>query len=231
MARLHQVRGTSFSGGRLGRRVARLAAVAAIAVTFAACDTTPLLLRGTVTTEAGSRAGGVPVVVYADDAETVVAQTTTDMFGGFQFRRSSLPDGTYRIRQDPGESNALGRVKFVMPNDMAIYLHDTPSRGLFRRARRAFSHGCIRVESPETLAGRLLGDTGRWSDDTIRQAIDSGKRTIAGLRQPVPVVIFYVTTTVDADGSVRFYPDVYGYDQDALASLRSARQLALRKSD
>ena len=144
---------------------------------------------------------------------------------------AGLEDGTYRIRQDPGESNALGRVKFVMPNDMAIYLHDTPSRGLFRRARRAFSHGCIRVESPETLAGRLLGDTGRWSDDTIRQAIDSGKRTIAGLRQPVPVVIFYVTTTVDADGSVRFYPDVYGYDQDALASLRSARQLALRKSD
>jgi murein L,D-transpeptidase YcbB/YkuD len=142
-----------------------------------------------------------------------------------------LADGTYRIRQDPGESNALGRIKFVMPNDMAIYLHDTPSRGLFRRAHRAFSHGCIRVESPETLALRLLGDTGKWSADTIREAIDSGRRTVAGLRKPVPVVIFYVTTTVDADGSVRFYPDVYGYDRDALASLRSMRQLAARASN
>lgn len=141
-----------------------------------------------------------------------------------------LANGIYRIRQDPGDANALGRIKFVMPNDMAIYLHDTPSRGLFRRAQRAFSHGCIRVESPETLAERLLASTGKWSAESIRQAIDSGKRTVAGLRKSVPVVIFYVTTTVDTDGSVRFYPDVYGYDRDALASLRSARQVALRKA-
>ncbi len=143
---------------------------------------------------------------------------------------AGLEDGTYRIRQAPGETNALGRVKFVMPNDMAIYLHDTPSRGLFGRARRAFSHGCIRVEAPETLAQRLLDNTGKWSGDAIRKAIDSGERTIAGLRQPIPVVIFYVTTMVESDGSVRFYPDVYGYDRDALASLRSVRQLAAREA-
>ena len=144
---------------------------------------------------------------------------------------AGLADGTFRIRQEPGTSNALGRVKFVLPNDMAIYLHDTPSRGLFSRAQRAFSHGCIRVESPETLAQRLLADTGKWPEASIRQAIDSGQRTIAGLRQPVPVVIFYVTAMVESDGSVRFYPDVYGYDRDAWAKLRSVRQVAARSSN
>ncbi len=141
-----------------------------------------------------------------------------------------LADGTYRIRQQPGDSNALGKVKFVLPNRMAIYLHDTPSRGLFSRSRRAFSHGCIRVESPETLAERLLANTGKWPRESIAQAIDSGKRTIAGLRQPIPVVIFYVTSMVEPDGSIRFYPDIYGYDRDALASLRSARELAARQA-
>ncbi|MFA7505822.1 MAG: L,D-transpeptidase family protein [Burkholderiaceae bacterium] len=141
-----------------------------------------------------------------------------------------LADGSYRIRQDPGASNALGKVKFVMPNDMAIFLHDTPSRGLFSRAQRAFSHGCIRVEAPETLAQRLLANTGKWPESSIQQAIDSGERTIAGLRQPIPVVIFYVTTMVDADGSVRFYPDVYGYDRDALASLRTVRRIAANEA-
>lgn len=137
-----------------------------------------------------------------------------------------LADGTYRIRQDPGATNALGKVKFVLPNDMSIYLHDTPSRGLFSRSRRAFSHGCIRVESPETLAQRLLANTGKWPQESIMQAIDSGQRTIAGLRRPIPVVIFYVTTMVDPDGSIRFYPDIYDYDRDALASLRSAGKVA-----
>lgn len=137
---------------------------------------------------------------------------------------AGLLDGQYRVRQKPGPGNSLGRVKFVLPNRMAIYLHDTPSRGLFARSRRAFSHGCIRVEGPETLAERLLASTGKWPAQSIRNAIDSGNRTIAGLRRPVPVVIFYLTSTVEDDGTVRFYHDIYGYDREALASLRAARQ-------
>src|SRR5690606_37376173 len=92
-----------------------------------------------------------------DKAGVNVGPPTPEVLAG-------LEDGSYRIRQDPGQSNALGKVKFVLPNDMAIYLHDTPSRSLFSRARRAFSHGCIRVEAPETLAQRLLANTGKWPE-------------------------------------------------------------------
>lgn len=132
-----------------------------------------------------------------------------------------LADGSYRLRQDPGPQNSLGRVKFVLPNNMAIYLHDTPSRQLFQRAQRAFSHGCIRVEAPEMLAELLLTSTGRWPMSSIEGAIDSGRRTIAGLGRPIPVVLFYLTANAEPDRTVYFYPDIYGYDREALASLRA----------
>jgi L,D-transpeptidase YcbB len=118
----------------------------------------------------------------------------------------------YKLRQGPGPGNALGRIKFMFPNQFNIYLHDTPARGLFARDVRDFSHGCIRVEDPETLAGFVLDRQSGWSQDAIKAAIATGKRQIVTLDEPLPVHIAYLTAWVNKDGSVNFRPDVYGRD-------------------
>lgn len=117
----------------------------------------------------------------------------------------------YSFVQRPGPNNALGQVKFIFPNEHAVYLHDTPARQLFSTTERAFSHGCIRVENPLELAEILLRPNGR-----DRKAIDdilaSGKTTTVWLAEPLPVLLLYWTANVDPDGVVHFYPDVYGRD-------------------
>jgi L,D-transpeptidase YcbB len=120
----------------------------------------------------------------------------------------------YRLRQDPGPDNALGRVKFVFPNRHDVYLHDTPGHELFRRDDRAFSHGCIRVSRPVELAHYLLsGDDQSWTMERIQKILDEGKRTIILLKKPVPIHILYRTVAVDPDsGAVSFFKDVYGRD-------------------
>jgi len=115
----------------------------------------------------------------------------------------------FRVRQGPGAGNALGRVKFMFPNDHAIYLHDTPSRHLFERASRAFSHGCIRVRDPMTLAERLL-ETDGWARADIERWVAAGKTRRVSLTRPVPVHLVYLTAWSDADGRVQFRRDVYG---------------------
>ena len=120
----------------------------------------------------------------------------------------------YRLRQDPGPDNALGRVKFALPNRYDVYLHDTPKHELFKQEDRAFSHGCIRVNRPVELAHYLLsGDDRAWTMERIQQILDQGKRTIILLKKPVPVHILYRTVAVDpASGAVSFFKDVYGRD-------------------
>ena len=118
----------------------------------------------------------------------------------------------YTLRQDPGPSNALGRVKFMFPNAYLVYLHDTPSQALFDRADRAFSSGCVRVERALDLAERLLSDAERWSKDSIARAIDSGKLQNVTLRQKIPVLLAYWTAWVDPKGTTNFRRDVYGQD-------------------
>lgn len=113
------------------------------------------------------------------------------------------------VRQEPGPANALGRIKFVMPNRRAIYLHDTPDRHLFRSRRRAFSAGCVRVEEPMALAARLTG-MGR---DRLREMAAEGETRTVRLGWRVPVQLVYFTAWVDADGRVQFRPDVYGLDR------------------
>ncbi|MCK8515540.1 L,D-transpeptidase family protein [Methylonatrum kenyense] len=127
----------------------------------------------------------------------------------------------YRLRQKPGPQNALGRIKFMFPNRHAVYLHDTPARELFRRADRAFSSGCIRVEEPEALAELLLDDP-RWSRERIAEAIGSGREQTVILQRPVPVHLQYMTAWVDADGLVHLRNDLYNRDSrvaDALSTL------------
>jgi L,D-transpeptidase YcbB len=125
---------------------------------------------------------------------------------------AAVAAGTVRIRQRPDEQNALGNVKFTMPNSMNIYLHDTPSRALFSQSRRDFSHGCIRVEKPASLAEYALADDPRWTPASITQAMAGNELTVVRLQKPIPVVVFYTTATVEDDGTLRFLPDIYGYD-------------------
>ena len=119
--------------------------------------------------------------------------------------------GSYR--QAPGPANALGRMKLVMPNDHAVYLHDTPSRQLFGETQRAFSHGCIRVEDAMGFAATLLG-----TDKAAIEAMAANGRTqTVDLAEPIPVHIAYFTAVPQADGSIRYLDDIYGHDDTRLA--------------
>jgi L,D-transpeptidase YcbB len=118
-----------------------------------------------------------------------------------------------QIRQRPGWGNSLGLVKFAFPNPFDVYLHDTNAKGLFARVRRAFSHGCVRVEKPADLARFVFEGEPRWSDKAITAAMRSGSERHVALPVPLGVTIAYFTTWVDADGTVRFAPDVYRHDR------------------
>jgi L,D-transpeptidase YcbB len=123
----------------------------------------------------------------------------------------------YRLVQRPGPDNALGRIKFMFPNEHSVYLHDTPSRDLFDRDSRAFSSGCIRVENPFELAGQLLGSTrARERLDTL---VAGGKTQTVFLDKPMTVMLLYWTAEVDAAGRVSFFPDVYQRDAAVIAAL------------
>ena len=122
------------------------------------------------------------------------------------------------IRQEPGTRNALGQVKFIFPNSHSVYLHDTPSKGLFARTERAFSHGCIRTQNPFDFAEHLLDNQG-WDRARIDRVIESGKRTRVNLETPVTVMLLYWTADVAEDGTVLFKKDVYGRDAKIIAGL------------
>jgi murein L,D-transpeptidase YcbB/YkuD len=114
--------------------------------------------------------------------------------------------------QRPGPNNALGRVKVMFPNEHSVYLHDTPSKALFNKAERAFSHGCIRVENPFDLAEQLLGGDG-WNQAKFQQVLDEGETKEVPLSKPMPVLLLYWTTMVTPDGVVYFFNDVYSRDE------------------
>lgn len=114
------------------------------------------------------------------------------------------------VRQPPGPRNALGNIKFMFPNQHAVYLHDTPNRGLFSAERRAFSHGCVRVDQPMALGAQLLGADG-WTEARLRGLVGYGERTIK-LGAQVPVHIGYFTLAVDETGELRSFEDLYGYN-------------------
>ncbi len=127
---------------------------------------------------------------------------------------------SFKLRQEPGPRNPLGRLKFVFPNKFAVYLHDTPARGLFRNFARGFSHGCIRVEKPLELASVLLQGDPRQSRGNIQERIDGGMRETIPLRNPVPVHILYWTAWVDDRGTIHFREDIYGRDIPLATALK-----------
>lgn len=116
------------------------------------------------------------------------------------------------FRQRPGAANALGLVKFLLPNPFQVYLHDTPDRALFGRSTRAFSHGCVRLEKPEALARWVLEGQPEWTFARIAAAMRGGRENAVPLAEPVAVSIGYFSVWVDEDGTVEFRPDVYRHD-------------------
>ena len=121
-------------------------------------------------------------------------------------------DGVPEIRQKPGPKNALGKIKFLFPNSYDIYFHDTPAKSLFKKNKRAFSHGCIRLSNPVQLAQYLLNDQPGWSLSKIQKAMNSGEEKFVKLKTTVPVLITYYTAWVDEQGILNFREDIYDHD-------------------
>jgi len=131
--------------------------------------------------------------------------------------QSSFP---YMIRQEPGQANPLGKIKFMFTNEYDVYIHDTPSRWLFTRNIRSFSSGCIRIDSALQLAQYLLKDDPEWDPDRLKESIDKGlKRTIV-LKKPVPVHILYLTAWADDKGTAYFGKDIYDRDRKLISALK-----------
>lgn len=114
------------------------------------------------------------------------------------------------IRQPPGERNALGNVKFMFPNQHAVYMHDTPSRNLFNTQRRAYSHGCVRVDQPFRFADMVLEQEEGWTGERLRRMVGSGERTVR-LKNTLPVHLVYFTVHAGGDGKLGVFDDLYGY--------------------
>lgn len=135
--------------------------------------------------------------------------------------------GQLRVRQKPGAKNALGLVKFLFPNEHNVYLHGSPETSLFAKARRDFSHGCIRVERPEDLAYWLLRDVDGWTQERIHAAMNGTKTITITLPRTVPVLIVYATAVALEGGEVRFLADIYG--QDAQLEALAAKGYLMRR--
>jgi murein L,D-transpeptidase YcbB/YkuD len=152
-------------------------------------------------------------------------------------RRVSVSDvsntSRYRVVQPAGPGNALGRVKFMFPNGHAIYLHDTPSRHLFARSTRAYSHGCVRVQEPLELARQILNKP-NWDEAAIDRVVKRGSTRYVNLDDHLPVLIYYLTALADDDGRVGFRRDIYQRDQRLFAVLDQpahAARIAFREPE
>jgi L,D-transpeptidase YcbB len=151
-------------------------------------------------------------VVNRDRVVVTDGRVTDDVLSG-------LRSGSLYVRQKPGPKNSLGAVKFIFPNPYNVYLHGTPATELFSRARRDFSHGCIRVEDPQALAAWVLRDKPEWTLDRISAAMNADQPTQVVLDKPIPVLILYATAVVEPDGEVLFFRDIYGLDAELQKAL------------
>lgn len=137
----------------------------------------------------------------------------------------SLKNGGMRVRQRPGGKNALGRLKFIFPNPDGVYLHDTPSKSLFGRERRDFSHGCVRVQAPNQLAQFVLQNQEGWSQERIDSMLQSNQHRQVGLKTTIPVLFFYTTAFYEQDDKLTFYNDIYGHDSKLVAALLNVKDM------
>jgi len=133
-----------------------------------------------------------------------------------KYSRGNFP---FIIRQEPGPHNALGQVKFIFPNKYSVYVHDTPGRYLFSREKRAFSHGCIRLEKKWELLMSLMDDPEVWNMDKINEILESKKTTRINLPKPIDIIILYWTAGADKEHRLFFDKDVYGRDDAVIKAL------------
>lgn len=166
---------------------------------IARTELVPAIRRGAI----DMSSEGYEIVGHGDDPR-IYAPTRANL--------ARVAAGSLRLRQRPGDENALGLVKFVFPNNHNVYLHGTPAVKLFAFVRRDFSHGCIRAEEPAALAHFVLGADSAWNRDAIEAAMDGTQTVRVPLSEPVTVFILYMTAVVAPDESLYFYPDVYGED-------------------
>jgi len=139
------------------------------------------------------------------------------------FASYSADNFPFRLKEPPSDGNALGEVKFMFPNPYNIYLHDTPSKALFSRESRAFSHGCVRVHDPEGMAHYLLSGQEADPDGFFKAKVATGVETTVMLKHPLPVHLVYATAFIDpASGKLEFRRDIYGRDAAIYAALRNA---------
>lgn len=161
----------------------------------------------------------------AENDIVIVDRRESDPFGlAVDWSTVSAEAFPFRLQQQPGPDNPLGRIKFDVPNRFDVYLHDTPARGLFARSVRTASHGCIRVERAQELAALVLADgTGRWTPERLAEAIAGGGSPRIPVARPLPVYILYWTAFVGANGLAQFRDDVYGRDGRLAAALAAER--------
>tara|TARA_B100000929_G_C15499537_1_gene417018 strand:+ start:422 stop:2041 length:1620 start_codon:yes stop_codon:yes gene_type:complete len=125
----------------------------------------------------------------------------------------------YWFVQQPSENNSLGQIKFMFPNKYSIYLHDTPAKSLFQQDQRAFSHGCVRVDDPFTLAEKILGTSDNWSRSDIDDTIAAKETKKVSLSKPLDVLLMYWTVSGNDQEGLHFYSDVYNRDAELLKKL------------
>ncbi len=131
---------------------------------------------------------------------------------GIDWQKVTQTNFNYFLRQDPGKKNALGKLKFLFPNDCGIYLHDTSNPNLFGKKARSLSHGCVRVSQPLALADYLIASTPNWDDDKLESAINTGKHRWVKLADPLEIHIIYQTAWVESSGQLQYRNDIYKAD-------------------
>ncbi len=155
----------------------------------------------------------VPNSIIKNEIEPAIARNSNYL------ESKNMERTSYGIRQRPGPGNALGKVKFIFPNSFNMYFHDTPSKSLFERDKRAFSHGCIRLAEPQKMAEWLLRNDPAWPTEKIVAAMNAGTEKFVKVKDPVPVFIIYYTAWVDDRGELNFREDVYGHDKKLKAKM------------
>jgi hypothetical protein len=156
-----------------------------------------------------------PAAAVQDGFEGVLANGQVVDASQIDWKAKPFP---YNLRQRPGPRNALGVVRFNLPNPYAVYLHDTPARALFERKVRALSHGCIRVKDPLSLAAALLRDPA-WDEASLTREAATSQTTLIALPAAIPVYVLYLTTQVREDGSIVYDEDIYHRDEKLVAAL------------
>jgi len=163
---------------------------------------------------------------YLEKLDFIIAGRERDPTGAsIDWKHMKDEDFNYQLRQNPGDLNSLGQLKFNFSNAFDVYMHGTPHQELFGKAERDFSSGCVRLEDPVRVGEILLShnkDKTPWDEQHINDAIDDGKTLEVSLARPMPVYFLYWSVFVDENGQLNFRKDIYGYDTQLIDMMKGA---------